>query len=518
MTQRIDHLVIGAGHNGLACAIELARRGRSVQMLEARDRVGGLATTREFSPGYRVSAAAHLLYGLPDQLIDDWQLERHGLRFAARRLPTCALQSPGSAILIDGDQVLGVSAAQARAWKDLQIRLRRHAGWIKAVNETLPFSPLLKIWTERWDAFRLALQLRLGGQRGMRDLLRIAGMNAYDLLTESLDSPGLQGALAFDATLGAEYAARSPGTVLTLLHRLAGEIDAAGSGLSFPVGGMGSLCEALAAAAREAGVQIRTGAPVERILVDNDRACGVRLQSGETIRASTVISNVDPRQTFLRLLGTEHLDTGFVRRMDHFRARGLVARLHLALDGAPTLAGLASETLGARLLIAPGLDALEAAFNPSKYRELPSHPALEVLIPTVHDASLAPPGHHVLSASIMFVPYDTGADPAAARAQFLDRTLEILEPYLPGLRSRIIASEMMLPVDIEREFRVSGGHWHHGALGFDQYFFNRPVAGASRYLSPVPGLFLCGAGSHPGGGITCRPGRNAARAILQKGI
>jgi phytoene dehydrogenase-like protein len=280
---------------------------------------------------------------------------------------------------------------------------------------------------------------------------------------------------------------------------------------------MGAVTQAMAGAARAAGVEIRTGARVQRIRVENDRVAGVQLASGESIDGASVVSNADPRTTFLQLLGPEYLDTDFVRKIDHHRAKGLVAKLHLALDGLPAFRGVPAAAAGGRLIVAPTLDYLELAFNPSKYREVPEHPALEITVPTVHDAALAPAGKHVLSANVMFVPYDLGADPAAARARLLANVMATLERHAPGIGARVTASELLTPLDLEQAFGMRGGHWHHGALAFDQFFFTRPVPGAAQYASPMAGLYLCGAGSHPGGGVMGIAGLNAAGAILQGG-
>jgi phytoene dehydrogenase-like protein len=301
---------------------------------------------------------------------------------------------------------------------------------------------------------------------------------------------------------------------MTLLLRLAGRLRSGALGMAQPAGGMGAVTQAMAACARAAGVEIRTGARVKRIRVEDDRAAGVLLESGEVIAAASVISNADPRTTFLRLLGPEFLDTDFVRRIDHFRARGLVAKVHLALERLPAFTGVDAAALGGRLLVAPSLDYLELAFNPSKYRQVPAEPALEITVPSVNEPGLAPAGKHVMSINVMFVPYDLGADAAGARRQLLDNVLATLERHAPGLTACVSASELLTPSDLEREFGMSGGHWHHGELTFDQFFFTRPVPGAAQYATPIPGLFLCGAGSHPGGGVMGLAGRNAARTIL----
>ena len=517
MTDRVDHLIIGAGHNGLACAIELARRGRSVLMVEAADRVGGAAVTREFVPGFKVSAAAHLLHGLSEQRVRELELERHGLRFSAQGMATIALHDSGAPVVFSNGAVQGVSPKDAAAFALFSRRMSRFARLLAQVHDTLPFRLSFASWRDRIDALKLALRIRTLGRRDMRELLRVGAMNAYDLLSDSFDSEPMKGALGFDATLGAEHGARSPGTVLTLLHRWAGQVRSGALGIAQPAGGMGALTQAMARAAESAGVRIRTGARVRRIVVQDERASGALLESGETIEAGSVISNADPRTTFLDLLGAEHLDTDFVRRISRFRSRGLVAKLHLALDGLPGFNGVEGAALGGRLLVSPSLDYLELAFNPSKYRQVPVDPVLEVTIPSVNDPGLAPAGRHVMSIQVMFVPYDLGPDPAAARTQLLSNVLETLDRYSPGLARRIVASELLTPADLEKEFRISGGHWHHGALSFDQFFITRPVPGATRYATPVPGLYLCGAGCHPGGGVMAVAGRNAALKVIEGG-
>jgi phytoene dehydrogenase-like protein len=365
-------------------------------------------------------------------------------------------------------------------------------------------------WADKRSLLQLGWQIRRLGRQDMRELLRIGGMNVYDLLKEHFDSSLLQGAIGFDAVLGSNFGPRSPGSVFTLLYRLAGVQDAT---LSQPQGGLGALSRSLAAAATAAGAEVRTNAPVGRILVQNHRAAGVVLADGETITAGAVISNVDPQATFLRLLGPEYLDAGFTRSVSHLRTRGLAAKLHLALDDLPKFSGT-GDALGSRLLISPSLEYLERAFNHSKYGEFSTAPAIEITIPTVNDSTLAPAGKHVLSAVVQYVPYTLKAGWEEGRQQFADVIVNTLERYAPGLGNSIIAQQLLTPADIEREFRITGGHWHHAELAFDQFFMMRPVPGAAQYQTPVDGLYLCGAGCHPGGGVMGTAGRNAARQVL----
>jgi phytoene dehydrogenase-like protein len=513
---RYDCVVIGAGHNGLICAALLAQAGRSVLVLEAGPQVGGAAITREFSPGYKVSAGAHLLHLMPADLLRALKLESHGLQWAGQQLPTTALIAGAPALTLSHDTgAQGLSAADAAAFGAYRGRMRRFAAAIAPIFSRIPPRLGTNAWSDRLNLLRMAWQIRKLGRSDMRELLRIGGMNVYDLLEENFDSSALKGALGFDAVLGANFGPRSPGTVLTLLYRLAAESAAGDTGLSQPKGGMGALCDALGKAAAAAGAVIRTGSAVARILVEADRACGVVLESGERIDAKQVISNADPKTTFLKLLGTSHLDAGFVRRVSHIRSQGLAAKIHLALNRLPPFAALAETALRGRLLLAPSLSYIEHAYNHAKYGEFSASPTMEITVPSVNDPSLAPTGKHVLSAIVQYAPYALKQGWDNGRQHFLDAALDALETLAPGLRGCIVAAEVVTPVDMEKQFRGSGGHWHHGDLAFDQILMMRPVPGAAQYRTPLAGLFLCGAGCHPGGGVMGIAGRNAAEQVLR---
>jgi phytoene dehydrogenase-like protein len=514
---RFDCVVIGAGHNGLVCAAALARAGRSVLVLEAATQVGGAAVTREFAPGFRVSAGAHLLHLMPQELLRELKLESHGLEWAGRRLDTTLLGDSAPLTLSPSGDISGLSAADAAAHAVYTARMRRFGAALAPIFSKVAPRLGSSAWADRVGLLRIGWQIRKLGRRDMRELLRIGGMNVYDLLEETFDSTALKGAMGFDAVLGTNFGPRSPGTVLTLLYRLAGESGAGDAGLSQPKGGMGAVCDALAKAAASAGALIRTQAPVARILVDDDRACGVELDSGERIEARTVISNADPKSTFLRLLGSRHLDAGFVRRVSHIRSRGLAAKLHLALNRAPPFRGASESALRGRLLLAPSLQHIEHAYNHVKYGEFSQSPVMEITVPTMNDPSLAPPGQHVLSAIVQYAPYEPKQGWGQLRQRFLETALETLERTAPGLRGCIVAAELLTPQDMEREFRISGGHWHHVDLAFDQILMVRPVPGAAQHRTPLEGLFLCGAGCHPGGGVMGIAGRNAAQQVLTGG-
>jgi phytoene dehydrogenase-like protein len=530
---RYDCVVVGGGHNGLVCAAYLARGGRSVLVLEAGNEVGGAAVTREFAPGFRVSACAHLLYSMSPALMSDLRLEDHGLTFVAREMSTVALSADGEALNLEqgagaaaatatgtASSVLG--SADAEAYGRYVALLDRLAKALRPMLETVPPRLGTDAWADKRALLQLGWYIRRLGRGDMRELLRIGGMNVYDLLQEYFESPLLKGALGFDAVLGTNFGPRSPGSVFTLLYRLASGVmgQSRGVALTQPRGGLGAVSHALATVAIAAGAEIRTGATVERIVIRDHRAVGVQLTSGETIVADSVISNVDPQTTFLRLLGAEYLDTGFTRRVAHLRTRGLAAKLHLALDGLPQFKGVTRDALGGRLLVAPSLDYLERAFNHSKYAEFSTAPAIEITVPTVADTTLAPEGKHVLSAIVQYAPYSLkkgdgrGDGWVSGRRELTDLVIDTLELYAPGLRKQVISAELLAPPDIEREFRIAGGQWHHAELALDQFFMMRPVPGAAQYQTPVDGLYLCGAGCHPGGGVMGAAGRNAARKVL----
>jgi phytoene dehydrogenase-like protein len=512
---RYDCVVIGAGHNGLCCATFLARSGRSVLVLEASARPGGAAQTREFAPGFKVSAGAHLLHQMSARMIRELGLEQQGLRWAAQDLATVALRADAAPLVLGAAGIDGLGQhADSGAYLAFREQMGRFAGALGAILESTPPRLGTDRWADKVSLLKLGWRIRSLGRRDLRELLRIGGMNAYDLLTDHFQTPALQGALGFDAVLGTNFGPRAPGTVMTLLYRLAAGHGAGKRGLALPAGGMGAVCDALARAAQGAGAELRTAAPVARILIENDRACGVRLESGEIIAAGAVISSADPKTSFLSLVGAEHLDAGFARQVNSLRTRGLAAKLHLALSGKPKFTGLAETAHASRLLIAPSLDYLERAFNHSKYGEYSRAPAIEITLPSLSDPGLAGAGRHVLSAIVQYAPFAITGGWAQQRERFTRLLIDTIAQYAPGLGDLVVSAELLTPEDMEREFRISGGHWHHADLALDQFFMVRPVPGATQYGTPLAGFYLCGAGCHPGGGVMGIAGRNAARQVI----
>ncbi len=515
MAASFDAIVIGGGHNGLVAAAMLGKAGKRVLLLEAGATLGGAARTVEIAPGFRVSEVAHLVTHLAARVVKDLDLERHGLAFAAPDLATIALTADRRHLTIRRGEVQGeVAEADALAWARLHARLLRFAGVL---------APLMAETPPRLDPGdrasglrlgRLGLSLRRMGRPDMRELLRLVLMNIADVLNEEIEDDRLKGAIAFDAVLGTASGPLSPGSLLSYLYRLAGGVVGPAERVLPPKGGMGGVINALELAARAATVEIRTSAPVARILIEGLRAKGVTLASGEELRADMIVSAANPRSTLLDMVGARHLETDDVRRLTSIRMKGAAAKLNIALDGLPEFSGLDARQMGERLLIAPSVRAVERAFDPVKYGEVPAEPAMEMVIPSLAEPALAPAGKHVLSAIVLYAPYAPKAGLDAARAGMLDACLARLERHAPGFRKLVRHADLLLPADIEARCRMPGGHWHHGELAVDQLLWLRPFQTAAQYRAPIDGLWLAGAGSHPGGNVMGLAGANAVRAIL----
>ena len=502
-----DAVIIGAGHNGLVCAAYLAKRGQRVLVLEAADTCGGLAARREFHPGFQAPVAQAVSH-FSKKIVSDLGLASLGYKSIAQAERIVGLDEDGSHVVIENDVMSGSSEDDANAYRKYSKMMQRFADalapfWLKTMPRIghANFGGMLTL-------AQLGLKIRMLGKQDMEELLRIATLPMRDLMDENFSNEIVKAALSWDGMIGAKLAPRSPNSaVLTTLYRMTG----AG-------GNVGELVKALEAAAKKHGAEIRTNTLVSKILVDGSEAglvaTGVRLAGGEKINARRIISATDPKRTFLDMVGVEYLDIGFTNRIRRLRCDGYVAKLHLALDGKPEFNGLADAN--GRLLMAPDMDAIEIAFDYAKYGELPDRPMIEAAVSSLRDASLAPAGQHVLSAQVMYVPYQLkGGWTDAARQQVCDSAIATIARYAPGIRDQILHAELLTPADIEQEYRVSGGHWHHTEMAMDQMLMMRPTYEAAQYSTPIPGLYLCGAGSHPGGGLTGAPGHNAAQEILR---
>jgi len=508
MAHRYDSIIIGAGHNGLVCAAYLAKRGQSVLVLESADTPGGLAASREFHPGFR-APVAHSVNHFPQKIVKDLALESHGFKASGKPPPMVGLGPDGKHVVLHEDSVSGVGANESDSYGEFSRLMQRFAAALKPFwLKTIPRIGITNL-TDLMTFGHIGLKLRLLGREDMREFMRIAALPARDLMDENFDNEILKALLCCDGLIGSKMAPRSPNhAVLPMLYRMSGE------GRGAP----GKLINALSAAASDCGAEIRTGTAVQRILVEVENgvlaARGVQLANGEKIEADRVVSSADPQTTFFRLVGVENLEIEFTNRIRRLRCAGYVAKLHLALSGMPKFEGL--DKPDGRMIIAPEMDAIEFAFDDAKYGGCSQHPVMEIVIPSLQDASLAPAGQHVLSAHVMYAPYRLkGGWDEPARESLRERAIDTITRYAPGIRDQIINSEILTPEDLERSFNVSGGHWHHTEFALDQSLMMRPTYQAAQYSTPLPGLYLCGAGSHPGGDLTGGPGHNAAHEILR---
>ncbi|MCM2472357.1 NAD(P)/FAD-dependent oxidoreductase [Rhizobium sp. CG5] len=510
-----DAIVIGGGHNGLTAAAALSRGGRRVVVLEAEPVASGALRGDEFHPGFRSNGPAQIINRLDPEVATLLDLPAH--LSGGPELETVVLSPGQPPVILEGaygERISGVSSDEAERFRTLRTKLLFQAGILRRfLKRTTP--PMGKVSGGDLAAFASAgLGLLLKGREEGRDFLRMLLMNVADVGDEYLSDDRLKALIAFDATLGIQLGPRSPTSLLGLYYRLTGEANGRAGGQYVPQGGMEALGEAFVAGALKAGVTIRTNAAVARILADRGMVSGVALESGETLTAPLVVSAVHPKATFLTLVDAAEIGTGFRRAIANIRSKGNVARLDLALDAPPAFAGLTPQAHRGRLVIARSMQQVETAFNPSKYGEFSGDPVMEVMIPSLAQPGLAPSGAATLSALIPFVPYTLKEGWETGRARLQAAALSVLERHAPGITATVRGARLMVPPDIEAAYRMPGGHWHHGELQADQLLVNRPVQAASRYETPLRGLFLASAGAHPGGGISGLPGLLSARHIL----
>tara|TARA_B110000305_G_scaffold241875_1_gene318054 strand:- start:1986 stop:3548 length:1563 start_codon:yes stop_codon:yes gene_type:complete len=513
-----DAIIIGAGHNGLVCAGYLAKSGKKVLVLEARSTPGGCAATHEFSPGFKVSSCAQWLYQLSPTVVSDLKLKQHGLTYAAEGLATLALDEGGDHLRLQGDLAEGggISAEDQKAYPIFRKKMRKYAKLMKTAYEVRPPKLVEHDLRDKVTLAKLGLGMKLLGKDDMSDLMRLILINIFDVMKETFQSPKLQAALALDAVIGTPMGPRSPNTVFTYLHRFFGEVLGF-EGATQVRGGMGALGTALSNAASDLGAVIRYDASVASIDKTHDRVTGVTLNSGEQLTAKLIVSSADPKTTFKSLLGYQHMEAGLVRRIEQIRFKSGTVKVHLALSSLPDFTGLDQSALGQRLVIAPSLNALESAFNPLKYDESSERPVMDISIPSIHDPGLAPSGQHVLSAIVQYAPLNPKGGWDALRGPFMAAVIAELARYAPSIESIITAKELLTPADLAETFGMTGGNWHHGELTMDQVLMTRPATGISQYKTAIEGLYLCGAGSHPGGGLMGLAGKNSAEEIIRQG-
>jgi phytoene dehydrogenase-like protein len=507
-----DVLVIGAGHNGLAAAAMLARSGRKVTVLEAGERAGGLAARVEFAQGFEAPMAP-FLYRLSETVISALDLRRHGLSTSGPA-PTIALAGETGPIIMEGafgETLDGCAPGEAAAFRDLRKRLLLQASILKRFDTETPVQPGNAGLGKKAAIARAAIALRMKGTEEFREMLRMALMCVSDVLDEHLSDERLKGLLAFDATLGHRLGPRSPTSLLGLYLRLAGEAERMQGAqlVDSPAG----ITNAFEASARSAGVIIRFCARVARIDMTPQGTAGVTLESGETLVCDTVVSAISPHDTFGKLVSPRFVDAGFAGEVTRLRFKGNVSKLFLALSEMPASPSIRHPLANARLVHAPSVRYVEESFNAQKYGELPSAPPFECAVEPASSGTHAA----IVSVTIANTAHDLKMGWNDARPMLQDAVVSTLEESFPGLRRSIVASTLWAPPDIAERCNVAGGHWHHHDLHADRLYALRPVFGVADYRSPVEGLWLCGAGSHPGGGVCGLAGFNAAREIIAGG-
>jgi phytoene dehydrogenase-like protein len=520
--------VIGGGHNALVTAAYLARAGRRVVLLERRDRVGGAAETAELG-GVRVPRLAHTVGRLRPSVVRDLDLRSHGLRLLAPDVRSFAPQPDGRVVTFWSDQartvdgLRGWSNHDADAWPDFD-RLVRVLGKFlgEIAGQTPPdiHSPGLG---DALAGLKLGRTFRGLGKRDAHTILRVLPMAIADFVAESFETDAVRAAVAWRGVQYASVGPWSAGTAANLLSDSAGNDGGAAGQTVFAQGGPGALSDALAAAFTAAGGEIRTGAEVSAIRSKDGRIAGVVLASGEEIGAAAVVSGLDPKRTLTTLCDPVAIGPSMLWRAGNIRTPGVVSKVNLVLSGLPrfTAANGDDDTLlRGRIVVAPGIDAIERAFDASKYGRSSESPVLEATIPSLVDPTLvagAPDGTHVMSVIAQYTPYalrDGSWDDDGRRDGVGDAVIATLETYAPGIGELVREREVLTPLDLEREYGLTGGHPLHAEPGLDQFFLWRPLLGHARYRLPLEGLYLCGSGAHPGGGVTGQPGQNAAREIL----
>ncbi len=536
MNQQHDVIIVGAGHNGLVAAAYLAGAGKRVLVLERRAQVGGACVTEELAPGYRASTCSYLVSLLSQQVIRDLDLVRHGYKVLTRDPASFTPLLDGRHLLLGAnpgfnhEQIAKFSLHDAQAYPRYEAFLSRVAQCLEPVLEAPPpeLLPLPRAWRQRSFMRRLrdllaALKLRgalarLGTEQAAA--LRLLLDPASRILDHWFESEVLKATLATDGVIGAFQPPSAPGTGYVLLHHVMGNAGGARGSWAYVAGGMGGITQALQAAASERGAQIRTGREVAQILVETGRTTGVQLNDGSRHWAPLVLSNATPQITFKRLLDKVPLPPAFVQAVEAIDYASATAKINLAVSRLPDFSacpGADSPGPQHRGTIHIGADmaTLERAFDDAKYGRPSTHPLIEMTIPSAVDSSLAPAGHHIVQLFVQYAPYRLAeGDWDTQREPFAERCLQEIERYAPGFADTVLHRQVLSPVDLEREFAMTGGNIFHGAMSPAQLLSLRPVPGWSDHRTPIRGLYLCGAGTHPGGGVTGLPGRNAARAVL----
>jgi phytoene dehydrogenase-like protein len=517
-----DAIVIGGGHNGLIHAAYLARAGRKVLVLERRHVLGGAAVTEELHPGFKYSVCSYVVSLLRPEIIRELDLPRHGLEI----LPLDGTFTP----MPSGDYLWRVndhaktrreiarhSKVDAEAYDEYAQAMVEMGRFVKPILTMTPPDPLSLEPRGLRNLLFLGQRFRKLSDRDRYNQIQLMTMSAIDFLDQWFETDVLKATMSASGIIGTFLGVRSPGTAYVLLHHYMGEIDGAFRSWGLSRGGTGAISEACGAAAREAGVEIRTSTPVSKIIVKDGGVVGVVLENGDYLTATVVSSSVDPHLTFLKMVGPEHLEDEFVADVRRYKFRGSSGKVNLSLDALPDFRSLpgAGPHLRGAISISPSVDYMERAYDDAKYGRYSRRPYIDIVIPSLTDPSVAPPGKHVMSCFVQYAPYHLRESTwDEQRESFGDTVINAIADYAPNIRDIILHRQVLTPLDIEREFGLTEGNIFQGELTLEQLFFLRPAPGWAQYRTPIRNLYMCGSATHPGGGIMGAPGRNAALAVL----
>ena len=521
-----DAIIIGGGHNGLVTAAYLARAGRKVIVFEKRHLLGGAAVTEEINPGFKYSVCSYVVSLLRPEIIRDLELPKHGLRILP--LESTFTPLPNDDYLVrwgDHDQtrreIYRHSPRDADAYDEFGKLMYQLAVAIKPVMGMIPPDPTSMSPKDLLAFLKLGKQFRALGHEQFHALYKLMTMSSADYLEEWFETEALKATMAASGIIGTFLGPRSPGTAYVLLHHYLGEIDGSMRAWGFAKGGTGAVSESIASAARELGVEIRTNTGVSQVIVKNGRAVGVALENGDEFTAPVVVSALDPKRTFLNLLEEKELPSDFVNDIKRFRIRGSSGKVNLSLSELPDFTakpGVGPLHQGA-ISISPSIDYLERAYTEAKYGDFSSRPYMDIIIPSMIDPEMAPPGKHVMSIFVQYAPSDLrGGWDVNKREAFGDAVINTLAQYAPNLPGAILHRQVLTPWEIERDMGLTSGNIFHGELSLNQLFCMRPIPGWADYTTPVKNYYQAGSGTHPGGGVTGATGRLAAFKILKGGV
>ncbi|HKV40460.1 MAG TPA: NAD(P)/FAD-dependent oxidoreductase [Blastocatellia bacterium] len=526
MDKSYDAIIIGAGHNGLVTAAYLARAGLKVVVLERREVVGGAAVTEEPWPGYKVSTLSYLCSLLQPKIVQELDLASFGYHLYPKDPAFFTVFPDGRHLFFWRDsaktqaELARFSARDAAAYPDYEEQLVRLAEWVERLLMTTPPNIVRRKLADMIELGRLGLDAIRFRDHDLVHMVKIMTQSIRSYLDERFESDEIKTTLATDGVIGTNGGPSTPGTAYIMLHHVMGGATGVRGLWGFVRGGMGAVSAAIAGSARAAGAEIRTGAGVSQILVKSGRAGGVVLESGEELIARLIISNADPKVTFLRLVPAAELDGDFRGYIEKFRIEGCSMKINLALDALPNFKAYPGSGLGPQhrttMHVCPSMDYVDRAWEDATAGRPSTHPMLEITIPTTYDDSIAPAGRHIMSIFAQYAPYTLhDADWDSIKEPFADRCINALAEYAPNIPGAIIHRQVISPLDMEREYSLTGGNIFHGDMTVDQLFCMRPVPGWAKYRTPIAGLYMCGSGTHPGGGVMGSPGYNAAREILK---